>query len=302
MEYVEGQTLADKISGRPLPIAEIVDIGIQVADALDEAHRKGITHRDIKPANLMLTSREQVKILDFGLAKVTLPEGQALGSDISTVVKTETGVVMGTVQYMSPEQVLGKEVDHRTDIFSLGVVLYEMATGRLPFTGTSSSETMDRVLHGQPEAIARFNYDVPAELERIIRKCLEKDRERRYQSARDLLIDLKNLKRDSDSGKAAEVLPRRERWEERLTFRRSRWAWAALLPVLLVAGFFAWRAWRAPESTEPLRAVPLTTLPGVHRYPSFSPDGNHVALHGPDQSRTTRTSTCNRSAPALLCG
>ena len=203
MEYVEGQTLANKISGRPLPIAEIVDIGIQVADALDEAHRKGITHRDIKPANLMLTSREQVKILDFGLAKVARPEGQALGSDISTVMKTETGVVMGTVQYMSPEQVLGKEVDHRTDIFSLGVVLYEMATGRLPFTGTSSSETMDRVLHGQPEAIARFNYDVPAELDRIIRKCLEKDRERRYQSARELLIDLKNLKRDSDSGKAA---------------------------------------------------------------------------------------------------
>ena len=178
-------------------------------------------------------------------------------------------------------------MDHRTDIFSLGVVLYEMATGRLPFTGTSSSETMDRILHGQPEAIARFNYDVPAELERIIRKCLEKDRERRYQSARDLLIDLKNLKRDSDSGKAAEVLPRRERWEERLTFRRPRWrwAWAALLPMLLVAGFFAWRTWRAPESTEPLRALPLTTLPGVQRYPSFSPDGNHIAFtwNGPRQ-------------------
>ncbi|HEX2522618.1 MAG TPA: serine/threonine-protein kinase, partial [Terriglobia bacterium] len=167
MEYVEGQTLVNKISGRPLPTGEIVEIGLQVADALDEAHRKGITHRDIKPANLMLTSREQVKVLDFGLAKVTLPEGQAIGSDISTVVKTETGVVMGTVQYMSPEQVLGKDVDLRTDIFSLGVVLYEMTTGRLPFTGTSSSETMDRVLHGQPEAIARFNYSVPTELERI---------------------------------------------------------------------------------------------------------------------------------------
>ena len=139
-------------------------------------------------------------MLDFGLAKVTRPEGAAGSSDISTLVKTETGVVMGTVQYMSPEQVLGKEVDHRTDIFSLGVVLYEMATGRLPFAGTSTSETMDRILHGQPEAIARFNYNVPGELERIIRKCLEKDRERRYQSARDLLIDLKNLKRDSDSG------------------------------------------------------------------------------------------------------
>ena len=281
MEYVEGQTLADKISSRPLPTGEIVDIGIQVADALDEAHRKGITHRDIKPANLMLTSREQVKILDFGLAKVAQPEGQAIGSDISTVVKTETGVVMGTVQYMSPEQVLAKEVDHRTDIFSLGVVLYETATGRLPFTGTSSSETMDRVLHGQPDAIARFNYNVPAELERIIRKSLEKDRERRYQSARDLLIDLKNLKRDSDSGKAAEVLPRRERWEERLTFRRSRWRWA-WAAVLLVAGFFAWRAWRAPESTEPLQAVALTTQPGVHRYPSFSPEGNQWLSHGMD--------------------
>ena len=194
---------------------------------------------------------------------------------------------MGTLQYMSPEQVLGKELDARTDLFSLGVVLYEMTTGRLPFSGRQASEVTDRILHAQPEALARFNYDVPAELDRIIRKCLEKDRERRYQSARDLLIDLKNIKRDSDSGKAAEVLPRRERWEERLTFRRPRWrwAWAALLPVLLVAGFFAWRTWRATESTEPLRAVPLTSLPGVQRYPSFSPDGNHVAFTwtGPKQ-------------------
>ena len=275
MEYVEGQTLGNKIGGRPLPIAEIVEIGIQVADALDEAHRKRITHRDIKPANLMLTSREQVKILDFGLAKVTQSEGQVLGSDISTVVKTETGLVMGTVQYMSPEQVLGKEVDHRTDIFSLGVVLYEMATGRLPFTGTSTSETMDRVLHGQPEAIARFNYNVPADLERIIRKCLEKDRERRYQSARDLLIDLKNLKRESDSEHTLEKSEHREKsWIglgvfgvgvltlKLLTARRT---WVVLVAAVLVIGALAGlllfrQGGRTAAEIKSLAVLPLRNL------------------------------------------
>ncbi len=204
MEYVEGQTLAAKISNHPLNLTEVVEIGIQVADALDEAHSKGITHRDIKPANLMLTARGQVKVLDFGLAKVTWAKGLAATSDLSTVVNTEAGVVMGTMEYMSPEQVLGKEVDHRTDVFSLGVVLYQMATGRLPFSGKSPNETLDHILHGQPEAIARFNYNVPVELERIVRKCLEKDRERRYQSARELLVDLRNLKSEPREGWPAE--------------------------------------------------------------------------------------------------
>jgi serine/threonine protein kinase/Tol biopolymer transport system component len=199
MEYVEGQTLAAKINGQPLEASEIVEIGSQIADALDEAHGKGITHRDIKPANVMLNERGQVKVLDFGLAKITQFSAQAVASDISTMAKTAPGVVMGTVPYMSPEQALGREVDHRSDLFSLGVVFYEMATGRLPFAGTSTSEILDRLLHAQPEAMARFNYDVPAELERIVRKCLEKDRERRYQSARELLVDLKNLKRESES-------------------------------------------------------------------------------------------------------
>ena len=198
MEYVEGQTLAARINGHTLRVSEIIEIGSQIADALDEAHGKGITHRDIKPANVMITPRGQVKVLDFGLAKVTR-EAQPISSDISTQSKTEPGIVMGTVPYMSPEQALGREVDHRSDLFSLGVALYEMVTGRLPFSGANTSETLDRILHAQPEAMARFNYDAPAELERIVRKCLEKDRERRYQSAHELLVDLKNLKRDSDS-------------------------------------------------------------------------------------------------------
>jgi Tol biopolymer transport system component len=145
----------------------------------------------------MLNERGQVKVLDFGLAKIAQPAEQNAASSISTMAKTASGVVMGTVPYMSPEQALGREVDHRSDLFSLGVALYEMATGRLPFSGANSSETLDRILHAQPDAMARFNYDVPAELERIVRKCLEKERERRYQSARELLVDLKNLKRDS---------------------------------------------------------------------------------------------------------
>src|SRR5215470_2326409 len=194
MEYVEGQTLAARINGHQLKVSEIVEIGTQIADALDEAHSKGITHRDLKPANVMLTPRGQVKVLDFGLAKMTRAV-QPISSDISTQAKTEPGVVLGTVPYMSPEQALGRDVDHRTDTFSLGVVLYEMATGRLPFSGVNTSETLDRILHAQPEALARFNYDAPAELERMVRKCLDKDRDRRYQSARELLVDLKNLKR-----------------------------------------------------------------------------------------------------------
>jgi serine/threonine protein kinase/Tfp pilus assembly protein PilF len=280
MEYVEGQTLAVKINGRPLPIAEIVDIGIQVADAMDEAHRKGITHRDIKPANLMLTSREQVKILDFGLAKVARPESGAKGSDISTVVKTETGVVLGTLQYMSPEQVLGKEVDHRTDIFSLGVLFYEMATGRLPFTGTSSSETMDRILHGKPDAIARFNYNVPAELERIIRKCLEKDRERRYQSARDLLIDLKNLKRDGESVESAGAA---ESYDKRqMVLMSRRWLAISALVMLVVAALGYLLLFRgAPSAVSPeirsLAVLPLENLSGDPAQEYFA-DGMTEAL------------------------
>ena len=164
MEYVEGQPLNKKIGGQPMQAAEIVKLGIQIARALDEAHSKGITHRDIKPPNIIVTSDAEVKILDFGLAKLTgVPSETDLTpkSELATKVKTSPGIVMGTVNYMSPEQSMGRDVDHRTDIFSLGVVLYEMATGRVPFSGASLTETIDRIAHAQPEAIARFNYNVP---------------------------------------------------------------------------------------------------------------------------------------------
>ncbi len=200
MEYVEGQTLAARMHGRPLDFVEIVAICLQVAQALCEAHARGITHRDIKPANLMLTPRGQVKVLDFGLAKITRPQEQALAGDLKSIATTAAGIIMGTVQYMSPEQVLGRDVDHRSDIFSLGIVLYQMATGALPFAGASAGETMDRILHAQPEAVPHDNEKALGELERIVLKCLEKKREWRYQSARELLEDLSDLQRDSGSG------------------------------------------------------------------------------------------------------
>ncbi len=204
MEYVEGEPLSARLRGSPIALAELLSIAAQVADALDAAHSKGIVHRDIKPSNLMLTPRGHVKVLDFGLAKLEAPTG---GDETQLI--TGAGVVMGTVAYMSPEQALGRAVDHRTDLFSLGVVLYEMAAGRLPFAGATPSETMARILGSQPESIARFNYEIPEALDRIVRKCLEKDRERRYQSARDLLVDLRNLERDRAADSPVTAAPRR---------------------------------------------------------------------------------------------
>jgi len=199
MEFIEGQALDRRIDGRTLAVPELAEIGAQVADALDAAHAKGIVHRDIKPANIIITPRGIAKVLDFGLAKVAEPRGSAIETQVETRVLSAAGTLLGTVEYMSPEQALGRPVDHRTDLFSLGVVLYQMATGRLPFEGSNPSETIARILDDSPAAMARFNYDVPEDLDRIVRKCLEKDRERRYQSARDLMVDLKGLTRERET-------------------------------------------------------------------------------------------------------
>jgi two-component system LytT family response regulator len=202
MEYVEGESLSKIIADRaPLPVDELVSISSQVADALDAAWSRGIVHRDIKPANIMVTPRGNVKVLDFGLARVRMAEPEREPTQLLTVA----GALMGTVHYLSPEQALGRDVDGRSDIFSLGTVMYEMATGRLPFAGPGTPEVIARILNDQPEAMARFNYALPPEFERAVRKCLEKDRERRYQSARDLMVDLRNLERDRSSGPVSAV-------------------------------------------------------------------------------------------------
>src|SRR5262245_21377125 len=197
-EHVEGETIAVRI-GRPLTPSEVVDIAVQAADALDVAHAKGITHRDIKPANLMLTDRGHVKVLDFGVAKVGRIDEVRLNDHSTVEPLTAVGSVIGSVPYMSPEQILGSDVDPRSDVFSLGVVIYEMATGRLPFSGSTRAELMDRIVHGLPEAMTRLNTDLPAELERITIKCLDKRTDGRYQSARELLTDLWPLKRQLDA-------------------------------------------------------------------------------------------------------
>jgi serine/threonine protein kinase len=199
MEYVEGRPLDEVVLQGPLAISRVVEIALQVADALDAAHSRRIVHRDIKPGNISVNERGQVKVLDFGLAK-WMPTGTDPQDGTQDSQQTQQGQVLGTPCYMSPEQALGKDLDHRSDIFSVGIVLYELATGQRPFNGPSFSEIVDNIVHAQPPAIGRLNYDIPPELERITLKCLQKQPDRRYQSARELMIDLQSLRHELDAG------------------------------------------------------------------------------------------------------
>jgi len=256
MEYVEGETLRGLVGRGALSASRVVELGLQIASALEEAHGRGIVHRDIKPANVIVTKRGDAKVLDFGLARRDGGPDEIADSQMSTDLHTQVGAVLGTVPYMSPEQALGKEVDSRTDLFSLGVVLYEMATGKRPFSGSTTTQIIDAICHGEPEPLSAFEAAQPAELDRIISKCLAKDREQRYATARDLVVDLRNLHRMIESGSAPRVatVPGRDR----------RW-WFAAAAVVALAGisFGVWGGVPSAEaSIDSIAVLPFENVTG----------------------------------------
>jgi len=255
MEFLEGATLKHTIAYRPMELETVLSLGIDIADALDAAHSQGIVHRDIKPANIFVTKRGNAKILDFGLAKLT-GKPEELPADGATIEGnlTSPGSTVGTVAYMSPEQARGEPLDRRTDLFSFGTVLYEIATGRMAFGGNTSALVFDAILHKAPTSPARLNPDLPAQLEQIINKALEKDPALRYQNAADMVADLKRLRRDSTSGhtqvgELAQAAP---------PSRKGLIAAAlSAAAALILAGVFFWMRGQAGNEISSIAVMPF---------------------------------------------
>lgn len=273
MEYVDGDTLDKSAPGKPLPSSEVLEIGIQVADALEEAHHKGIIHRDIKPSNLIRNTRGQVKILDFGLAKLSdrrrLKLVPVLATTRGAPESTLSGHAIGSIPYMSPEQAMAKDLDGRTDIFSLGAVLYELSTGQRAFRGVTAALVFDSILNRTPPAPRTLNPYIDPALDRVIRRCLEKDPALRYQTAADLVGDLRLIQREHVVSGVTQAA--RQNWKLRVGIA------AAALVVVAVASWYASRRNSSGEVLS-LRTVPLTTFPGSESHPSFSPDGTQVVF------------------------